>query len=69
MQRIGSETKQTGLRAGSLGWLASLMTNRKGVTAMEYAVFTAAIVVAIATVVGSLGTTLSKTFANISKAL
>jgi Flp pilus assembly pilin Flp len=51
------------------GAILRLMNNRKGVTAMEYAVFTAAIVVAIATVAGSLGTTLSTTFANISRAL
>jgi pilus assembly protein Flp/PilA len=40
-----------------------LMTDRKGVTALEYGVIAAAIIVAIATVVGTLGTSLSTTFA------
>jgi pilus assembly protein Flp/PilA len=36
--------------------------DRRGVTALEYGVIAAAIIVAIATVVGTLGTNLSTTF-------
>jgi pilus assembly protein Flp/PilA len=43
-----------------------LINDRKGVTALEYGVIAAAMIVAIATVVGTLGTTLSTTFTNIS---
>jgi pilus assembly protein Flp/PilA len=46
-----------------------LMTDRKGVTAMEYGVLTAAIIVAIATVLGSLSTTLSATFSTMASNL
>jgi Flp pilus assembly pilin Flp len=46
-----------------------LMTDRKGVTALEYGVLTAAIIVAIATIVGSLSTTLSTTFTSMANAL
>jgi pilus assembly protein Flp/PilA len=46
-----------------------LMTDRKGVTAMEYGVLTAAIILAVATILGSLGTTLSTTFTRMAHTL
>jgi Flp pilus assembly pilin Flp len=46
-----------------------LMTDRKGVTALEYGVLTAAIIVAVTTILGSLSTTLSTAFATIANAL
>jgi Flp pilus assembly pilin Flp len=46
-----------------------LMTDRKGVTALEYGVLTAAIIVAVTTILGSLSTTLSTTFATMANAL
>jgi pilus assembly protein Flp/PilA len=53
----------------SLVLIMRLITDRKGVTALEYGVIAAAIIVAIATVVGSLGTTLSTTFTTIASAI
>lgn len=46
-----------------------LLTDRKGVTAMEYGVLTAAIILAVATILGSLSTTLSTTFTSMANAL
>jgi pilus assembly protein Flp/PilA len=46
-----------------------LMTDRKGVTALEYGVIAAPIIGAIATIVGTLGTSLGTTFTNISNSL
>jgi Flp pilus assembly pilin Flp len=46
-----------------------LMTDRKGVTALEYGVLTAAIIVAVTMILGSLSTTLSTAFATIANAL
>ncbi len=46
-----------------------LMTDRKGVTALEYGVLAAAIILAVATILGSLSTTLSSTFTRLANAL
>jgi pilus assembly protein Flp/PilA len=46
-----------------------LLADRKGVTALEYGVMMAAIVVALMTILGSLGTKLSTTFLNMATAL
>jgi pilus assembly protein Flp/PilA len=46
-----------------------LLTDRKGVTALEYGVMMAAIIVAVATILGSLGTKLSSAFSNMATAL
>ena len=46
-----------------------LMTDRKGVTAMEYGVLDRRIILAVATILGSLGTTLSTTFTSMANAL
>jgi pilus assembly protein Flp/PilA len=49
--------------------LERVKVDRKGVTALEYGVIAAAIIVAIATVVGTLGTNISAKFATVSTAL
>jgi Flp pilus assembly pilin Flp len=47
-----------------------LLTDRKGVTALEYGLLMmAAIIVAVATILGSLGTKLSSAFSNMATAL
>jgi pilus assembly protein Flp/PilA len=46
--------------------LQNLRTNRKGVTALEYGVIAAAIIGAIATIVGTLGTKINSTFSTIA---
>ena len=46
--------------------LQSLKTNRKGVTALEYGVIAAAIIGAIATVVGTIGTNMSGVFSTLA---
>ena len=49
--------------------LKSLFRDRKGVTALEYGVIAAIIVVAVATTIGAVGNKLSDTFNNIANAL
>jgi pilus assembly protein Flp/PilA len=46
-----------------------LLADRRGVTALEYGVMMAAIVVAVMTILGSLGTKLSTTFLNMTTTL
>ena len=46
--------------------LERVKIDRKGVTALEYGVIAAAIIVAIATVVTTLGTNISTTFATVA---
>lgn len=46
-----------------------LLADRKGVTALEYGVMMAAIIVAVMTILGSLGTELSTAFLNMTTAL
>jgi pilus assembly protein Flp/PilA len=47
----------------------ALRQDRRGVTALEYGVIAAAIVLAISAIVVTMGTKLSNTFTNISNAL
>lgn len=49
--------------------LERVKVDRKGVTALEYGVIAAAIIVAIATVVGTLGTDISQKFQAVANAL
>ena len=49
--------------------LKTLLANRKGVTALEYGVIAAIIVVAVATTIGAVGNKLSDTFVNIANSL
>jgi pilus assembly protein Flp/PilA len=49
--------------------LERVKVDRKGVTALEYGVIAAAIIVAIATVVGTLGTNISTKFQAVANAL
>jgi pilus assembly protein Flp/PilA len=46
-----------------------LLADRRGVTALEYGVMMAAMIVAVATIMGSLGTKLSSAFSNMATAL
>ena len=46
--------------------LERVKADRKGVTALEYGVIAAAIIVAISVVVGTLGTNLSTTFSTVA---
>jgi pilus assembly protein Flp/PilA len=49
--------------------LERVKVDRKGVTALEYGVIAAAIIVAIATVVGTLGTSISSKFQSVATSL
>lgn len=49
--------------------LRALLGDRKGVTALEYGLIAAAIVVAIATLVGTIGTSVSGKFSSINAAM
>nr|WP_294543079.1 Flp family type IVb pilin [uncultured Rhodopila sp.] len=46
--------------------LQNLKTNRKGVTALEYGVIAAAIIGAIATILGTVGTNIKATFSTLA---
>ena len=49
--------------------IRSLIADRSGVTAIEYAVIAAAIIVAIVTVVGNVGSSVNNTFSAVNTAL
>ena len=49
--------------------LKALFSNKSGVTALEYGVIAAIIVVAVATTIGAVGNKLEATFNNIANAL
>jgi pilus assembly protein Flp/PilA len=49
--------------------LVSVLKDESGVTAIEYALIAAMIVVVAITIIGSVGTNLSTTFSKIAKAL
>jgi pilus assembly protein Flp/PilA len=46
--------------------LERLKADRKGVTALEYGVIAAGVIVAIATVVGTMGTNIAGMFSNVA---
>nr|WP_294549162.1 Flp family type IVb pilin [uncultured Rhodopila sp.] len=46
--------------------LRDLKTNRKGITALEYGVIAAALIGALATILGTLGTKINATFSTIA---
>ena len=49
--------------------ITNVLNDKKGLTAVEYGVMATAIILAIVTVVGTIGTNLSTQFAAVAKAL
>jgi pilus assembly protein Flp/PilA len=50
-------------------WLSRLMTQERGVTAIEYGLIAAGIAVAIVATIAALGTNLNTTFSTVSNGL
>jgi len=65
---MSKERNQT-MFAYMFALLERLKVDHRGVTALEYGVIAAAIIVAIATVVGTLGTSISTKFQAVATAL